>query len=35
MKTYYRIMLGQKSVHAAECFAGNVIGADPGEEGVT
>lgn len=30
MKTYYRIMLGQQSVHAAECFAGNFIGADYG-----
>lgn len=30
MKTYYRIMLGKKSVHAAECFAGNFIGADYG-----
>lgn len=26
MKSYYRIMLGAKSVHAAECFAGNFIG---------
>jgi restriction system protein len=26
-KGYYRVMLGQKSVHAAECFAGNFIGA--------
>jgi len=30
MKTYYRIMLGQQSVHAAECFAGNFIGTDCG-----
>ena len=30
MKTYYRVMLGQKSVHAAECFAGNFIGTDFG-----
>ena len=30
MKTFYRIMLGQKSVHAADCFAGNFIGADYG-----
>ena len=28
MKSYYRIMLGQKSVHADECFAGNFIGTD-------
>ena len=28
MKKYYRVMLGQKSVHAAEGFAGNFIGAD-------
>jgi restriction system protein len=28
MKSYYRVMLGQKSIHAAECFAGNFIGAD-------
>ena len=28
MKKYYRLMLGQKSVHAAEGFAGNFIGAD-------
>lgn len=30
MKSYYRVMLGQKSVHAAECFAGNFIGTDFG-----
>ena len=30
MKTYYRLMLGRKSTHAAECFAGNFIGADYG-----
>src|SRR5690348_15467119 len=30
MKNYYRIMLGQRSVYAAECFAGNFIGADFG-----
>ena len=30
MKTYYRIMLGAQSVHAAQCFAGNFIGADFG-----
>jgi restriction system protein len=28
MKTYYRIMLGRKSMYAADCFAGNFIGAD-------
>lgn len=28
MKNYYRIMLGRKSVHAQEGFAGNFIGAD-------
>lgn len=28
MKKYYRVMLGQKSVHAAAAFAGNFIGAD-------
>lgn len=32
MKTYYRIMLGAGSVHAATCFAGNFIGADYGIE---
>lgn len=32
MKTYYRVMLGQKSVYAVECFAGNFIGADFGIE---
>jgi restriction system protein len=30
MKTFYRIMLGRKSIHAPECFAGNFIGADNG-----
>lgn len=30
MKTFYRVMLGQKSAYAAECFAGNFIGADFG-----
>jgi restriction system protein len=30
MKGYFRIMLGKKSVHAAECFAGGFIGADFG-----
>jgi restriction system protein len=29
-KSYYRVMLGQKSIHAAECFAGNFIGTDFG-----
>jgi len=28
MKSYYRVMLGPKSVHASECFAGNFIGTD-------
>src|SRR5688572_4787955 len=27
MKSYYRVMLGQKSVHAPECFDGGYIGA--------
>jgi restriction system protein len=26
MKSYYRLMLGRQSVHAAECFAGGFIG---------
>lgn len=26
MKSYYRVMLGRSSVHAAECFAGGFIG---------
>ena len=30
MKNYYRVMLGQKSVYAEECFAGNYIGTDFG-----
>lgn len=30
MKNYYRVMLGPKSVHAEECFAGNFIGTDFG-----
>lgn len=30
MKNYYRVMLGRKSVHAADCFAGGFIGADFG-----
>lgn len=32
MKSYYRVMLGRKSVHADECFAGGFIGADYGIE---
>lgn len=28
MKNYYRVMLGRKSVYAAECFSGNFIGVD-------
>jgi restriction system protein len=28
MKNYYRVMLGAKSAHAAECFEGNFIGTD-------
>lgn len=30
MKNYVRVMLGRKSVHAAECLAGGFIGADFG-----
>ena len=30
MKTYYRVMLGQKSKCAQVCFEGNFIGADYG-----
>jgi restriction system protein len=30
MKSYFRIMLGRKSTHAAECFAGGFIGTDFG-----
>ena len=30
MKNYYRVMLGQGSKYAAECFAGNFIGVDFG-----
>lgn len=30
MKSYYRVMLGQKSIHAEECFTGNFIGTDFG-----
>lgn len=28
MKSYYRVMLGQKSMYAEQCFAGSFIGAD-------
>lgn len=30
MKSYYRLMLGKGSKHAAECFAGNFVGVDFG-----
>jgi restriction system protein len=30
MKNYYRVMLGRKSAHAPECFAGGFIGTDFG-----
>ena len=30
MKSYFRVMLGQKSARAEECFAGNFIGTDFG-----
>lgn len=30
MKNYFRVMLGRKSAHAADCFAGGFIGADFG-----
>jgi restriction system protein len=30
VKNYYRVMLGRKSIHAAECFTGNFIGTDFG-----
>jgi restriction system protein len=30
MKSYYRVMLGRKSVHAEQCFAENFIGVDFG-----
>jgi restriction system protein len=30
MKSFYRVMLGQKSIFADECFAGNFIGTDFG-----
>jgi len=32
MKSCYRVMLGRQSVHAAECLAGNFVGADFGME---
>ena len=28
MKSYYRVMLGRKSIHATECFASGFIGTD-------
>lgn len=28
MKSYYRVMLGKQSIHAANCFAGDFIGTD-------
>ena len=31
-KSFYRVMLGRKSIYAAECFAGNFIGTDFGIE---
>ncbi|MFN3157683.1 MAG: endonuclease NucS domain-containing protein [Rubinisphaera brasiliensis] len=30
MKSYYRLMLGQKSVHASDCLAANCVGTDFG-----
>lgn len=30
MKNFYRVMLGRKSIHAPECFAGGFIGTDFG-----
>jgi restriction system protein len=30
MKSYYRVMLGERSIHANECFDGGFIGADFG-----
>jgi len=30
MRSYYRVMLGKKSIHAKECFAGGLVGADFG-----
>jgi restriction system protein len=32
MTRYFKVMLGSKSSHAAECIAGNFIGADFGED---
>jgi len=29
-RSYYRIMLGRKSIHAEECLKGGFIGADYG-----
>ncbi len=29
-KNYYRLMLGAKSVHAADCLKGNFVGVDFG-----
>ena len=28
MKSYYRVMLGRKSIHAQECLTGGFIGTD-------
>lgn len=30
MRNFYRLMLGEKSVHAKECFAGGFVGVDFG-----
>ena len=30
MRKHYRVMLGRKSIHAQECFAGGFIGVDFG-----
>ena len=30
VKSYFRVMLGQKNIYAAECFAGSFIGTDFG-----
>ncbi len=32
VKSYYRVMLGRKSIYATECFGGNFIGTDFGIE---
>ena len=32
MRNYYRVMLGQRSLYAAECFAGEFIGVHYGIE---